>query len=405
MPQNAGFRRNRGHIVKIILYCQHVLGIGHFFRTLEICRALHRHRVILVSGGPETPAPLPPHVRRVQLPELAMDHAFQNLHATGGDSLERTQENRRAMLEQLLREETPDLFLIELYPLGRKAFRNELNPILEQIKDGHLPPCRVVCSVRDILVEKEDQVRHDTRAVNALNRWFDALLVHADPAVIKLDATFSRMADIRIPVTYTGFVAPPVSPVGDRAAWKATRGMTPDQVLVVASAGGGAVGYPLLDAVARAVPRLPEDLPIWVQLFTGPFMSARDAEKLQQRRNHRMHIDRFAKNFPAWLGAADLSLSMAGYNTCMNILATGVPALVHPFGQNREQGLRARLLEDRGLLGVLPAEGLNPPELADRMIQLLQSPRHDDKCSVNINGAANTARWIAETMPHKTSTA
>lgn len=391
--------------MKIILYCQHVLGIGHFFRTLEICRALHRHHVLLVSGGPETPAPLPPHVRRVQLPELAMDPAFQNLHATGGDSLERTRANRRAMLEQLLRDEAPDLFLIELYPLGRKAFRNELNPVLEQIKDGRLPPCRVVCSVRDILVEKEDQARHEARAVDALNRWFDALLVHADPDVIRLDATFSRMADIRIPVTYTGFVAPPVAPVGDRAAWKAARGMTPDQVLVVASAGGGAVGYPLLDAVTRAIPRLPQDLPIRVQLFTGPFMATRDTEQLHQHRDHRLHIDCFASDFPAWLEAADLSLSMAGYNTCMNILATGVRALVHPFDQNREQGLRARLLEDRGLLGVLSTDDLDPSALAERMLQRLQAPRHGARGAVDINGAANTARWITDRMPNETSRA
>lgn len=389
--------------MKIIIYCQHVLGIGHFFRTLEICRALDQHQVILVSGGPQTPVALPPHVRRVQLPELAMDQAFQNLHATDGHSLEETREARRAMLEQVLRDETPDLFLIELYPLGRKAFRKELNPVLEQIKDGRLPSCRVVCSVRDILVEKEDQARHETRALETLNRWFDALLVHADPAVIRLDATFSRMADIRIPVTYTGFVAPPVRPAGDRAAWKTDRGIPPDQALVVASAGGGAVGYPLLDAVTRAVQHLPEDLPIWVQVFTGPFMTARDAGQLQQRRDHRMHIERFATDFPAWLGAADLSLSMAGYNTCMNILATGVRALVHPFDQNREQGLRARLLEERGLLGVLSSDALEPSGLADRMARLLQAPPHDAGHTVDINGAANTARWVDETMPHETS--
>ena len=389
--------------MKIIIYCQHVLGVGHFFRTLEICRALYQHQVILVSGGPETPAPLPAHVRRVQLPELAMDHTFQNLHATDGHSLEETRVKRRAMLEQLLREETPDLFLIELYPLGRKAFRNELNPVLEKINDGRLPSCRVVCSVRDILVEKEDQARHEARAVDTLNRWFDALLVHADPAVIRLEATFSRMADIRVPVIYTGFVAPPVTPLADRTAWKSARGIVPEQALVVISAGGGAVGYPLLDAVTRAIPRLPEDLPIWVQVFTGPFMDTRDAEQLRQRADHRIHIDRFATDFSAWLGAADLSLSMAGYNTCMNILATGVPALVHPFDQNREQGLRARLLEDRGLLGVLSTDDLNSPGLADRIAQRLQAPRHDEKGAVDINGAANTAHWIAETMPHETS--
>ncbi len=37
--------------MKILVYCQHVLGVGHFFRTLEICRALAGHDVVLVSGA------------------------------------------------------------------------------------------------------------------------------------------------------------------------------------------------------------------------------------------------------------------------------------------------------------------------------------------------------------------
>ena len=49
--------------MKIVFYCQHVLGIGHFFRSLEICRALHRHRVILVTGGPAIGIEPPGHVR------------------------------------------------------------------------------------------------------------------------------------------------------------------------------------------------------------------------------------------------------------------------------------------------------------------------------------------------------
>jgi len=389
--------------VKIIIYCQHVLGVGHFFRTLEICRALDQHQVVLVSGGPETPAPLPPHVRRLQLPELAMDHAFQNLHTTDGQSVTQTRASRRAMLEHLFREETPDLFLIELYPLGRKAFRDELDPVLAQIREGRLPPCRVVCSVRDILVEKESQDRHEKRAVDTLNRWFDALLIHADPSVIRLEATFDRMDDIRIPAAYTGFVAPPVRPAGNRTAWKAARGISPEQMLIVASAGGGAVGVPLLNATTRAVPHLPEDRPIQMHIFTGPFMDAQEVQRLKQCADHRTHIHRFTADFPAWLQAADLSISMAGYNTCMNILATGVRALVHPFDQNREQGLRAKLLEDRGCLGVLSTEDLDPPRLAERMARQLSMPRQEGACPVDINGAAHTARWITDTLPPEKS--
>ncbi len=39
--------------MKIIHYCQYIWGVGHFFRSLEICRALAGHDVLLVTGGPK----------------------------------------------------------------------------------------------------------------------------------------------------------------------------------------------------------------------------------------------------------------------------------------------------------------------------------------------------------------
>ena len=163
------------------------------------------------------------------------------------------------------------------------------------------------------------------------------------------------------------------------------------------------MGYPLLNAATRTIPHLPEDRPIQMHVFTGPFMEAKDVQRLKQRADHRIHIHRFSNDFPAWLQAADLSISMAGYNTCMNILATGVRALVHPFAQNREQGLRATLLADRGCLGVLSTEDLDPARLAERMARQLRVSCQGGACPVDINGAANTARWITDTLPHEKS--
>jgi predicted glycosyltransferase len=45
--------------MKIIQYSQHVLGIGHFMRSLEISRALSDHEVILVTGGVPVDTHLP----------------------------------------------------------------------------------------------------------------------------------------------------------------------------------------------------------------------------------------------------------------------------------------------------------------------------------------------------------
>ena len=238
--------------MKVLVYCQHVLGVGHFFRTLEICRALAGHDVVLVSGGPRTSTDLPPGVRCRPLPELVMDAGFQNLHAPDGSSLEAVRTERRRHLQRIFAEEAPDIFLVELYPIGRKAFRFELDPLLAVIGEGHPRACKVVCSVRDILVEKENATKHEARAVGILNRYFDALLVHADPDVVRLEETFAQMAAVRIPVVYTGYVAAPAEAMPDPAAWRRLRAVDPGARLVLASAGGGAVGFELLAAVARA---------------------------------------------------------------------------------------------------------------------------------------------------------
>jgi predicted glycosyltransferase len=78
----------------------------------------------------------------------------------------------------------------------------------------------------------------------------------------------------------------------------------------------------------------------------------------------------------------------------MNLLTAGVPALVWPFAQNREQRLRSERLADLGALRVLADRDLEPQRLAALMDQALaQSAR--PAIDIDLGGAANTARWIA----------
>ena len=67
----------------------------------------------------------------------------------------------------------PDVFLIEMFPFGRKHFAFELVPVLEQIRLKKMPTA-VVCSLRDILVNnKRNQAQHNERAITLMNRYFD----------------------------------------------------------------------------------------------------------------------------------------------------------------------------------------------------------------------------------------
>jgi predicted glycosyltransferase len=378
--------------MKIAFYCQHVLGIGHFFRSIEICRALDRHQVILVTGGPRLDVVLPPHVTEVRLPALEMDCEFKELHAAAGADLDAIRRERRQRLWTLFETERPDLFLIELYPFGRRAFRLEIDPVLEAVADGRLPRCGVVCSVRDILVEKDVPEKREARTVRVLNRFFDAVLVHADPRLVRLEETFSRLGEIRIPLAYTGFITP--MPAADaRQRIRSQLGLAPADRLIVVSAGGGRVGMPLLEAAVAAFRHLHRPGKTVLQVFTGPFLPDDDVERLTHAAGPGMAIARFTPEFLSYLAAADLSVSMAGYNTTMNLLAARVPAMVWPFRQNREQRLRSERLEALGALRQLQDGDLDPMRLAGRVSRLLERPERRGT-RVDLNGAQATAQWI-----------
>ncbi|MFP4585689.1 MAG: glycosyltransferase family protein [Desulfococcaceae bacterium] len=378
--------------MKILVYCQHVLGVGHFFRTLEICRALRGHEVVLVTGGSPAPADLPVHVREIRLPGLMMDEEFKGLHAAGdGPSVEEIQTERRDRFMEIVRDEAPELMLVELYPFGRKKFRFELDPVLKAIRSGELPPCRVACSLRDILVEKADTASYEERVVSTLNRYFDAVLIHADPELVRLDETFSRLADIAVPVVYTGFVTPR-PPAGARERMRKELGLPPETALIVASAGGGKVGAPLLEAAVQTVGRLGRD--VRLQAFTGPFMEDEIVSRLRSVCDSRIAVERFTPDFLSWLAAADLSISMGGYNTTMNLLAARTPSLVWPFAQNREQRLRAERIARHGGLELLSDEDLEPARLAEKMAAVLDR-RERPGIRLDLDGAEATARWIS----------
>jgi predicted glycosyltransferase len=387
--------------MKIILYCQYIWGIGHLFRSLEICRALSDHELILVTGGLPVDASLPKHVREFRLPGLMMDDDYRTLIPTDeGKSVDAVKKERLTMLTDLFRTEAPDIFLVELYPFGRRAFRYELDPVFQGIRNGDLPRCRVVCSLRDILVEKKDPTSYENRVIDALNRYFDALLIHSDPRLLRLEETFSLAGDIGIPLFYTGFVAREPE-TAKRERFRHRLGIGNGEYLVVASVGGGRSGGPLLKAITRAVPMAKTGGIIHLHLFTGPFAAPEIVDYLSDKASETVRISRFTGEFMSYLAAADLSVSMGGYNTCMNILAAGTPALVWPFPDDREQGVRAQKMAKRGVLEVIKEADLCPVRLA-ALVDRSLARRSRNTVDIDLNGAKNTAKRIEALERQKT---
>lgn len=393
--------------MKVSYYCQHVLGIGHFHRSMEICKAIARnHPTTLILGGPPVDVDQPG-IDILRLPGLQMDSEFRAMVPCRPElSLTEVKAVRQEQLFAHFQKNRPDIFITELYPFGRKAFRFELDPLLEAIRDGSLPRCSCYCSVRDILVEKvTGREKFEKRVVQTVNSFFDGVLVHSDPEIITLDETFGRVNDIRVPVHYTGFVtASPTTaePLENTAQIRNSLGLSSDKKLIIASIGGGNVGSELLDAAIEAFTTMKGSISAHLQLFCGPYCDEKIYKSIRKRSQDNITIDRFTNRFTAWLEAADLSISMAGYNTCMNLVQAGIPALVYPFRQNREQRLRAERLGKKAPMMIVEETDLEPHLLAKKITEQLKTPRI--AADIDLDGAKETAeqleKWYEEHSLH-----
>ena len=75
------------------------------------------------------------------------------------------------------------------------------------------------------------------------------------------------------------------------------------------------------------------------------------------------------------IGAADVVVSMGGYNTVCEILSQRKASLIIPREKpRREQLIRAQVLNDHCLADFIPWRQLNPSLLRDKLLALLEHP-------------------------------
>lgn len=384
---------------KLLFYCQHILGIGHLIRSMEIVRGLlEDFEICFVNGGRVIDDfPIPAGVEVVNLPAIATDTEFQELRPLDPEQdLEAIFATRCSILSYVIDRFAPDVLVVELFPFGRRRFSTELIPAIERAK---AKGAKVVCSLRDIVVTKQDQTRHEDKICHLMNQYFDLLLIHGDPTFQPLELSFSRVKDLRCPVFYTGYVVQesdkfePELPLVDR-----------DRPLILTSVGGGRFGHELLFCILEAAPLL-EHLPHQILMFAGPFCPDKVFAVLEARAAQRPNVtlQRYTPNLTAYMHQADLSISMAGYNTTMNVLTSGVRAMVLPFtgNEDQEQTLRAERLEELGIVRVIRPADLQPRLFAKRVFNCLQ--QQFPARSFDFRGVEKTAAYLRDLANAKTA--
>ncbi|MEH1949965.1 MAG: glycosyltransferase [Nostoc sp.] len=383
---------------RIMFYCQHILGMGHLVRSREIVRGLTKDfQVCFINGGEIIQGfEIPAGVEVINLPAIKTDPDFSELQVVDDAfSLDEAKEIRKNRLLEIFQQFQPDILIVELFPFGRRRFSFELIPLLKLAKSNKRST-KIVSSLRDIVVAKpEKEGKHEEKVCNLINKYFDMLLVHSDPELVPLEATFSRVNDLKCQVYYTGYVVqePPINPIlteEDREIIKS------DKPLILVSVGGGRFGHKLLECVVNTAPLLEKVLPHHIQVFTGPFIPNSKFKELQEmaKFSKNIYIRRYTPYLLNYMKKADLSINMSGYNTTMNILTTGVRAMMLPFtgNQDREQTIRAEKLSNLGIVKFINHNYLQPDYLAINIINYLKE--QPNKISFDSGGVEKTANIL-----------
>ena len=385
---------------RVLFYVQHLLGIGHLKRAATLARALvdEGMAVTIVSGGKEVPGLDIGGSDFVQLaPMRSQDEHFRVMLDDRDRPVDdATRDARRDALLEVTERVAPHLVLTELFPFGRRHLRGEIIPMIEAAR-AQAQPAAIVSSVRDILVEPSKKER-GPEMVAMVQRYFDLVLVHGDPALIPFERTFPLAHAIADRLRYTGYVVDP--PPQDAVA----RGLGRDEVIV--SAGGGALSEPLLSAAIAARPFTALSNHTW-RLLAGPSLPPDAYQRLRALCGDAPGIvlERARPDFTALLANCTLSISQGGYNTVMDVLAAKVRAVIAPYagGKETEQTERARLLSARGALQVVWEEDLSAGRLTAAIEAAMAGPR-PDAVGIDTNGAAASADILSR-LAHRFSRA
>ncbi len=384
----------------LLFHCQHSLGMGHLIRSMTLAYAFSRDfRVVFLNGGPMPPQiRIPETVEVINLPSLgmALDGALTSREKE--NTIHQARIRRRQMIAEVFSALKPQVLFIELFPFGRKKFSNELLPLLEMGRRmGDRAPV-TLCSLRDILVGgRRDQEIHEIRASLLANHYFDAILVHADENFIRLEETFHSRHPIRIPVFYTGFVMPRFQALPKRDK------KNPANDFILVSAGGGIVGAPLFRTAIQAHQLIAKKHNLRMKLIAGPFLPEEDWRYLQAagERLPGLEVVRFVPNLAGEMRKACLSISQCGYNTSMDILRSGVPAIVVPFSAEGEdeQMRRARRLQQLGVIRLLEPSQLEARRLARMIRATLRA--NQPRAKLNLNGAEQSVEIVKQLLQQK----
>lgn len=390
--------------MKVLMYSHDSYGLGHLRRTLALAEAFVQHdpgaSVLILTGSTVSGTfRMPSGIDVIKLPSAVKVASGTYRPSRMPVSFDRLKRLRSGLILSSVETFDPDAFVVDKAPLGMKR---EVLPTLRFLRRAR-PHTLTVLGLRDVMDDPALVRRNWTegRILEAIERLYDTILVYGpreiyDPLPLYglSDATLGRCR-------YVGYVgrghcvqSVPDDPSGGGGRY------------VLVTAGGGGDGFHLIRNYLEGLRGARPDFDSLV--VTGPMMDDRSKRRVERlARGVPARVVEFRADMENLIAGAAAVVSMGGYNSTIELLATRKPALIVPRVEPRvEQLIRAERLSQLGLIEMIHPGDLNPELLREKVEGLLRrDPAAAPAVRVDLSGASRAVEFVTAGVAEKQAAA
>lgn len=360
-----------------LLYCHDTFGLGHLRRTLLLAHHLRSRwpaaSQLLVTGSPLAHAfELPDGADYVKLPSVVKVGAGRYEPAVLPVSFADVRGLRRDVLTATALRFRPDVCIVDNVPAGLEG---ELVPALRHLKRAS-PNTRLVLGLRDILDDPARLCAEWNRqgVYELLDDVYDLIVVYGDASIFDVVSQYRLSSRAAAKTRYVGYLPRRARPARVDEVRAELGGERP---LVLGTVGGGGDGYRVLHALLEARRRWPATADFDCVVAVGPFAPPEERRTLVRMAadGARARVLDFDSELTAYMAAADVVVSMAGYNSVCELVSLRRPVVLVPRVEPRlEQLIRARAVTRLGAGRMIHPAELTPRRMLDEVNRLLRRP-------------------------------
>lgn len=362
-------------IYNILMYSHDTYGLGHIRRSMAIASHLSGKEVniLILTGSPIAGRfTLPEQVDFVRIPGMIKktndEYHSLSIRIDPNQALH----IRKSIISATAKAFQPDLFIVDKEPLGLKK---EVLPTLQWLRKS-LPNCKTILGLRDVLDESsvvcKDWAGKDV--YRYLDELYDEIWVYGNQNIYNPIKEYKIPSTLEPKIKFTGYIPRKLWPNNVRKKIRKRYRILDEDTFILVTAGGGGDGCELLNHYLSMHDFFPTSLPFKSLMITGPFMPKSSRENIKKRaKKYGIKSQPFHPYMEQLIAAADLVISMGGYNTICEILSQQTPALIIPRETPRkEQLIRAEKLNKQHLIDYLSWKEVSAQLLRDKIITILE---------------------------------